>query len=275
MIEKKKIPKVIHYFWFGHNPESELMKKCIQSWKKYCPDFEIKRWDESNYDVNSCNYIKEAYEAKKWAFVSDYARFDILSKYGGIYLDTDVELLKSLNSIVEKGQFFALENELYDSVAPGLGMAAFPNDNLIIKILADYKKSHFILKNGLYDETPVGKRLVDRFLLKDGLKDVKGIQEIDDFKIYPCDYFCPYNFSTRKLNITTNTVAIHHYASSWWTKQDKRYWKIGQFFAPIVGIKNADKLQRIIKLPYSLKKKSRLIGFRQALLFYINKYFKK
>ena len=103
------IPKIIHYCWFGGNPLPELAVKCIESWKKYCPDYEIKRWDESNFDLNCCDYVKEAYRAKKWAFVSDYARFKVLYDEGGLYFDTDVELIKPIDDIIERGPFMGAE----------------------------------------------------------------------------------------------------------------------------------------------------------------------
>ena len=103
MEDKKVIPKIIHYCWFGGNELSELAKKCISSWRKYCPDYEIIEWNESNFDINLCQYVREAYKEKKWAFVSDYARFWILYNFGGIYMDTDVELITSIDGLVEYG----------------------------------------------------------------------------------------------------------------------------------------------------------------------------
>lgn len=103
------IPKIIHYCWFGGNPLPEMAVKCIESWKKYCPDYEIKRWDESNFDLNCCNYVKEACQAKKWAFVSDYVRFKVLYDEGGLYFDTDVELIKPIDDILERGPFMGVE----------------------------------------------------------------------------------------------------------------------------------------------------------------------
>ena len=103
------IPKIIHYCWFGGNPLPELAIKCIESWKKYLPDYEIKEWNESNFDINCCAYVREAYEAKKWAFVSDYARFWILYQHGGLYFDTDVELIKSIDDLIVKGAFMGCE----------------------------------------------------------------------------------------------------------------------------------------------------------------------
>ena len=127
------IPKIIHYCWFGGNPLPPLAKKCIASWKKYLPDYEIRQWDESNYDVNKIPYIKEAYAAKKFAFVSDYARFDILYNYGGIYFDTDVEIISPLDCIISAGSFMGCENKATPGatpnklgVAPGLGLGVNP-----------------------------------------------------------------------------------------------------------------------------------------------------
>lgn len=269
----QRIPKVIHYFWFGKNPESDLIKKCISSWRKYNPDYEIKRWDESNFNIDiSVDYVKEAYLAKKWAFVSDYARFYVLNKYGGIYLDTDVEVLKSLDPIIDKGPFLALEHDNYDSIAPGLGMASLPNNVLLEKMLKDYKNRHFKKDNGFYDETPVGVRMTEEFLLKDGLKKVSGIQKIDGFWIYPKEYFCPLDFQTGETNITENTYAIHHYASSWWDEKDKKYWKIAQKLTPMFGASKANKIQRIIKAPYTIKKRIKQAGIMNTIKYYKDKF---
>lgn len=105
------IPKIIHYIWFGGNPLPELAVKCIESWKKYCPDYEIMIWDERNFDVSVCAYTKEAYDAKKWAFVSDYVRLKALYEYGGIYMDTDVELVKSLDGFLHEKAFSGFETK--------------------------------------------------------------------------------------------------------------------------------------------------------------------
>ena len=122
------IPKIIHYCWFGGNPLPASALKCIESWRKYCPDYEIKEWNESNYDVNKIRYSSQAYQAKKYAFVSDYARFDILYQWGGLYFDTDVEVIRPIDDILAKGAFLGLETS--ETVNPGLGMAVSPNDPL-------------------------------------------------------------------------------------------------------------------------------------------------
>ena len=137
------IQKVIHYCWFGGKPIDKLGEKCIASWKKYCPDYEIKRWDESNYNLEACDYVKEAYQAKKWAFVSDYVRFDILYHYGGLYFDTDVELIKPIDDIVSKGPFMGCESHQKKStVAPGLGLAIIDNILSVLMALLILKLSY-------------------------------------------------------------------------------------------------------------------------------------
>ena len=129
------IPKIIHYCWFGGNPLPELAQKCIESWRTYCPDYEIKRWDETNFDVNCCDYVRKAYEVKMWAFVSDYARFKILYENGGVYFDTDVELIKPIDDLLAKGSFMGLEESDKVFVAPGLGLAANPGLDLTEELL--------------------------------------------------------------------------------------------------------------------------------------------
>lgn len=268
------IPKTIHYFWFGNNPLPSLAQKCIDSWKKYCPDYEIKRWDETNFDVNMCEYVKEAYAAKKWAYVSDYARFYILNKYGGVYLDTDVELLKPIDNILKQGPFFALETDEYDSLNPGIGMATYVNNVFYKKILNDYNNSHYLTKEGIEINLPVGKR-VATFLKRDGLKNVKGIQRIDGINIYPKEYFCPLNYFTGELQLTKNTVAIHHYAASWLSEKEKRNHKIGQKVSRYFGISFGEKIERILDFPHSLNSKINSVGIKKTTTYYFKKYIKK
>lgn len=154
------IPKVIHYCWFGRNPLPPLAIKCIESWRKYLPDYEIKEWNEDNFDVNIIKYTKEAYKAKKYAFVSDYARFWILYNYGGLYFDTDVEILKPMNEIIVRGSFMGCENKANDmsttsiksglelGVNPGLGLGVTPGHGLYKEILDIYANLHFIKDDG-------------------------------------------------------------------------------------------------------------------------------
>lgn len=213
------IPKVIHYCWFGGNPLPEDAKRYIESWKKYCPSYEIREWNESNFDINCCAYVKEAYEAKKWAFVSDYARFFILYKHGGLYFDTDVELIKPIDDIIAQGSFMGLEPQTLVQVAPGLGLGANPGLGLYKEILDKYNIRHFKKNDGSFDFTTV-VTFVSDILKEHGFIEVNKIQEVGGIKIYPTDYFCPKNYDTGEMTITANTKSIHHFSASWKDAQD-------------------------------------------------------
>lgn len=215
------IPKVIHYCWFGGNPLPPLAEKCIASWKKYLPDYEIRRWDETNFDVNILPYTREAYEAKKYAFVSDYARFWILYNHGGIYFDTDVEIIAPLDSIIAAGPFLGCENASRPGspaaalgVNPGLGMGATLNDHLCGEMLEIYSRRRFIRPDGKVDQTTIVATVSD-YLAEHGLVNTPEIQEVDGFLIYPKDYFSPRTQLEPELRITGKTVTIHHFAGSW------------------------------------------------------------
>lgn len=222
------IPKIIHYCWFGRGPLPELAQKCIASWKKYLPDYEIKEWNEDNFDVNIIPYTAEAYQAKKYAFVSDYARFWILYKYGGIYFDTDVEVIRPIDDIVERGNFMGFETDPKSqlkedaseaSVNPGLGMGVAPGLGLIKKMLDFYEGRHFeFIPGGIGQLTIV--HIATEVLRKAGLKQQQGIQQVDDMWIYPAEYFCPINLKTGRIHVRPNTRTIHHYAGTW---QDKHF----------------------------------------------------
>lgn len=234
------IPKIIHYCWFGGGNLSEMARNCILSWKKYCPEYEIKLWNEENFDFNCCEYVKEAYQAKKWAFVSDYARFYILYTYGGIYFDTDVEIVKNIDEIIKTGPFMGCELDAHNNkgygirVNPGLGMAAEPKMELYRIILDRYRERHFIGINGEQDMTTVVE-FVTRILLEKGLKEEQEIQNVDDIIIYPKEYFNPYDFDTGKINPSDKTVSIHHFAASWTSKRNKINTRIYQFINRLKG----------------------------------------
>jgi len=222
------IPKIIHYCWFGRGKMPKLEKQCIQSWEKYLPDYEIKLWNEDNFDVNSIPYTKEAYEAKKYAFVSDYARFWILYHYGGIYFDTDVEIIKPIDDLLSKGAFFACEKNggrLINSqwsitCAPGLGLAAYADMEIYRTILDFYKTIRFLNNDNSYNLTTVVSYTTK--ILKDyGLQNISEIQKINNIWIYPSEYFCPIDYDTKKVNITENTYCIHYFAGSWISKRRK------------------------------------------------------
>lgn len=218
MINSVEIPKVIHYCWFGGNPLPALAEKCISSWKKYFPGYDIRRWDESNYDVDKIPYTREAYKAKKYAFVSDYARFDILHEYGGIYFDTDVEVIRPMDDIIAAGPFMGCENAYNPEVNPGLGLGVNPGQGPYAEILEMYKNLKFDPEHLTTVVTYVTAYLCTR-----GLKNIPGIQEIDGIKIYPKDYFCPIDYKTGQMEITGNTCSIHHFAESWHGSREKLY----------------------------------------------------
>lgn len=216
------IPKIIHYCWFGRKPLPELAIKCINSWKKFLPDYEIKEWNEDNFNVNIIPYTKEAYEAKKYAFVSDYARFWILYNYGGIYFDTDVEVIKNIDDIISKGPFMGLEsnsdNQKIANVAPGLGLGVNSGLYIYKKILNLYESSSFLNDNGSLNlKTVVG--YTTELLTSYGLEDKDEIQFIEGIWIYPKEYFCPIDYKTKEYIRTKNTRTIHHFAASWLPKE--------------------------------------------------------
>lgn len=219
------IPKIIHYCWFGNNPKPKMVRKCIKSWKKYCPDYQIIEWNESNFDVNCCDYVKEAYEAKKWAFVSDYARLWIILNNGGIYLDTDVELIRNLDFFLKDKAFFGFEDDTY--IATGLGFGAERKNAVVECMLGDYENTHFLKKDGSIDVLTCPKRNTKSImhLMKD-ITDTSIVNKIDGAVLYPKEYFCPYDWQTKILHTTDNTYSIHHYSASWYGKdQQKQYRK--------------------------------------------------
>jgi hypothetical protein len=225
------IPKIIHYCWFGGNPLPELAIKCIASWEKYFPGYAVKEWNESNYDVHKIPYIDEAYTAKKYAFVSDYARFDILYQYGGIYFDTDVEVIKPFDVIVERGGFIGIES--IGKVAAGLGgigcnaglgIGCNAGLSIVCQILDFYASIQFVNADGSYNLHTVVE-YVTTILKKNGLVNKNIIQQLDGITVYPIEYFCPMNFETGVISITNNTYCIHHFAGSWLSKQMKQLLK--------------------------------------------------
>ena len=261
--DKCMIPKIIHYCWFGGNPLTDDAKKCIVSWKKYFPEYEIKEWNESNFDVNSCNYVREAYSAKKWAFVSDYARFWILYKYGGLYFDTDVEVIKSMDDLIEKGSFMGEEagaEELTKVLCnPGLGFAAESGLDLYKEILEYYQNQHFINPDGTYNLHTVVERTTE-ILKRHGFKGDGTIEHVDGVDIYPSEYFCPMNYITRKMNITCQTRSIHHYSATWQSTLEKIIYKIELCDK---GKKSSEyKLRRLASLPFRVINKYKKHGMR-------------
>ncbi|MGN0729946.1 glycosyltransferase family 32 protein [Treponema sp.] len=256
-----KIPKIIHYCWFGENPLPELAEKCLASWRKFFPGYEIKEWNESNYDVRKIPYIAQAYDAKKYAFVSDYARFDILYQYGGIYFDTDVEVIRSLDDIIEQGAFAGVERTgCAGSLNAGLGIASPAASPVYKEILDSYMQSSFLRKNGSMNLTTVVER-VSGIFKKLGLKDSDEIQTVAGVTVYPADYFCPINPSTGELKITENTRTIHHYAATWTIPLRKKYMELRNMLAKKIGIKAA----KVVLLPLQFICVIKEVGFKSTI----------
>ena len=217
------IPKKIHYCWFGRNELPPLAKKCIESWKKFFPDYEIIEWNEDNFDVNFNQYLKEAYNEKKYAFVTDVARLYVIYKYGGIYFDTDVEVIKPFNDILNCEAFFGIEKAGY--VATGLGFGANKENKFIKMLLDDYDNRKFINDDGSYNEIacPV---INSEVFKKYGFSLDNKYEQIDGISIYPSDFFNPKGGYEREIEMTNNTVSIHHFDGSWLSCEQKKRAKL-------------------------------------------------
>ncbi len=211
------IPKVIHYCWFGKGELSPLIKKCISSWKKYCPDYEIIEWNESNFDININCWTKEAYDKKKYAFVSDYVRLYVLYNYGGIYLDTDVELTKNIDEFLLHEAFSGFENEKY--VPTGI-IGSVPRHRVIKDFLEYYKDLHFVNEDGGIKDTP-NVRIMTEILKDYGFKANNKFQVLNGFYLYPRTYFCPIDANGNR-DFSKKTYCIHHFTSSWRSEKEQK-----------------------------------------------------
>ena len=229
------IPKVIHYCWFGKGKMPKLAKKCIKSWQKFCPDYKIVCWNEENFDINQNRYAKEAYEAGKWAFVSDYVRLKVLYDEGGIYLDTDVEIIKPIDKLVEKGGYMGFDDN--GIISTGLGFACEKGNELVGAILKDYDDIPFLRDDGTYDLLPCPDRNTQT-MVKLGLDINNREQVFMGIQMLPEDYLCPMKYYTGKKVITKNTYSIHHFCASWTSKTSKRT----TFVKRIIGVKLYEKL---------------------------------
>ncbi|MDD6222462.1 MAG: glycosyltransferase [Lachnospiraceae bacterium] len=205
------IPKVIHYCWFGNGPKSSKMQKCIASWKKYCPDYQIIEWNESNFDVHQNAYLSWCYDQKKWAFFSDYARLLIIYEHGGIYFDTDVELVKRPDDLLRYEAFFGFENK--ENINTGLGFGATAHQPMVAAMKTMYEK---MTPDDEGNFNLIGcPKLNTEALLPFGLKKNGERQMLCGGIILPAEYLNPYDDPTGKLNITPQTISIHWYAKSW------------------------------------------------------------
>lgn len=255
------IPKTIHYCWFGGKELPPLAKKCIKSWKKYCKGYQIIKWDERNFDITSAPlYVRQAYEAKKWAFVSDYVRLWAMTNYGGIYMDTDVEIIKPLDVLLKHHAFSGFEDEIHIQTAIMASERDFP----LFNILLSYYDNTSFIKNGEIDTTN-NVAIITNLCKKKGLLQNNTFQIIDGFALYPNDYFCPKSYYDGIIRKTNNTFSIHHFDSSWlseeirkekderWEKEKVKYHKkkkkarrakAKKIFISVFGEKMYEKLRR-------------------------------
>jgi len=254
IVSKTKIPKKIHYCWFGPNPMPDYAIEFIEGWKKLSPEYEIIKWDESNFDVNAHPYTKSAYERGLYPFVADYARLAVINEYGGIYMDTDVEMIRPLDEFMSNTAFFALED--MDAINTGLIVGAVPRQKNIEELLTQYDKRGMNLMDGKFImDTCV--QITTSYFRRKGFKYVDKIQRVDESTIYPTSFFCPQKYGEWRPKITSSTHIIHHYYGNWSIGDETnrtriyRNTRIGRKIKKVIGVNN---FQRIYRVYQSLKK---------------------
>ena len=218
--------KTIHYCWFGKNKMEDNVLSCINSWQKHFPNYQVKVWNENNFDIKCCEYVKEAYQSKQYAFVSDYVRLYVLYHEGGLYLDTDYEVLKNFEDLLNEELVLSFEKE---GKIQTCMIYAKKNNQLIKKIMEYYHTTHFLNYDGTFN-TKTNVDIITDYLFELGLIEKDSYQQLENIKIYPTEYFCPFDFETGKLNMTSKTVGIHNFAGSWLTNDQKSYFNLKRKF---------------------------------------------
>lgn len=213
------IPKIIHYCWLGDAALSKKEEKCIASWKKYCPDYEIKLWNEDNVPISKYPYMKEAYEEKAWAFVPDMIRLMVVSNWGGVYLDTDVEVVRSLDPLLTEKAYFGIERDKgvaadVPYISLGLGFGAEKGNPVVKKLLRYYETHHFRNPDGTVNKL-ASPGIQTRDFIEMGWEQKDELSHVEGATIFPSDYFDPKSPFYDKITITENTYSIHHYTGSW------------------------------------------------------------
>ncbi len=241
-MENNKIPKIIHYCWFGRGEKPKIVKACIESWKAVMPEYEIKEWNEDNFDINCNDFVRDAYEAKKYAFVSDYVRVYALNKYGGIYLDTDVKTLKSFDEFLYEDSFWGFEEKNFVATST---IGAAKNNEIIKMFLDSYADKKFKIENG-QGIALTNVRVVSEILGVLGFKMDGSKQTIEGLgTVYPQEYFSPYDYINCVDTSTKDTVVIHYFYKSWlpFSARIKQY--IKKVLVKFIGRKNLNKLREI------------------------------
>lgn len=244
------IPKIIHYCWFGRGKMPQLADICINSWKKHLPEYELKLWNEDSFDINSNQFVREAYNEKKYAFITDYVRLYALMNYGGIYMDTDVEVLKSLNKFLIHDAFTGFEDDT--NIPTGI-MASKKNSKWIRQLLSYYDNRSFLKDNG-QQELITNTRIITDMSKDWGFEANNSYQILmDEVHIYPKDFFCPKSQKTGKIYLTENSACIHHFSGSWMPANKKALTELKYKLMKIFGENRIDLLISTFKLNY-LKK---------------------
>ena len=238
------IPKVIHYVWVGGKPLPPFQKKCIESWSKYLPDYEIKEWNERNFDISANRYCKEAYESKKYAFVSDYIRIYVLYHYGGIYMDTDVEVIQPLSQEFLECEAFS-GYETPGTIPTGI-MGSIPGQRMFQAILQFYEKASFLREDGSCNII-TNVQIITQIAKEHGFVPDNTKKSILGFTLYPQTYFCPLSHDSENACFSEDTYTIHHFSGTWCDR----------------------KTRFVVKWNHGMKQKSqRLLGKTGAALFY-------
>lgn len=236
------IPKKIHYCWFGGNPKPDSVQKCINSWKRFCPNYEIIEWNESNFDIHCMPFVEQAIEAKKYAFASDVARLMVVYENGGLYFDTDVEVIKSFDDLLENKAFLGFESNEY--VNSGLGFGSEAGIDFFKEHIDVYRNKTFINDDGSYNMIAcphvATELLVEKGLILNGKE-----QLVDGVRLYPKDFFSPYDSITGKLTKTANTYSIHWYDASWNSISQSKL-KFNRLMRRIFGVNNLNKVKKIL-----------------------------
>ena len=242
-MDKNEIPRIIHYCWFGGKEKPEIVKRCIKSWKDILVDYEIKEWNESNFDINSNLFVKQAYEAGKFAFVSDFVRVNALYNYGGIYLDTDVEVFKSFDDLLDNDSFWGFAEMNYIATST---IGCKKGYYLIKEFLSKYDDKKFIFENGQENlETNVS--IVSEIISSLGVEMNNKYQKIEGLAtFYPQEYFSPYDYINCYSKATSNTYAIHHFYKSWLPTSVKIKSVIKKVIAKFIGGERIAKLRNAI-----------------------------
>lgn len=221
------IPKIIHYCWFGKNPKPELAEKCIESWRKYCPDYEIVEWNEDNFDINSNLYVKQAYEARKYAFVTDYVRLYAIYTQGGIYMDTDVMVLRNIDEFLKHEAFSGFESKT--KIPTGI-MASEKGQPVVGELLHYYDDAKFLKADGSYNMT-TNVEIITDMLTPKGFIPNGRFQIVSGFALYPQNIFCPEHKKLDDQQYMKDTATIHYFAGTWKSSATKKrenswWWKM-------------------------------------------------